>query len=213
MKKLIYILSVLLYLNSNAYSQAQYIFIEFKDAQRPAVQTEFSFSEKTVTSVIDDKLSKKGYKSKEVKGFTFYKDVILPELGARQYDLYFRADRKGRKDKDITVVTMLISVGNENFISSSSDSIAMNNANKFLTNLLPEIATYDIQLQVNAQQEAVSKAEKKYKSLQEDAEDLQKKKKRLEEQMEDNLKAQKEQQAEVEKQRQLYDAVRSKQKI
>lgn len=211
MKKLMYTLFAILVFNTAAISQASYVFIEYKDAQRPAIQNEFSFSEKIVSDAIEDRLGKMGYKGKDSKGYTVYKGVVLPELGSQPLDLYFKVDRKSRKDKDVAVVNMLISTGNESFVTEISDSQTINNGKSFLNNLTPSLAAYDLQLQVSAQQEAVTKAEKKYKSLQEDADDLQKKKKKLEQQIEDNYKAQKDQENEIEKQRQLYQAIRSRQ--
>ena len=212
MKKLIYTLAAILLFNITVNAQARYVFIEFKNVQRPSIQNEYSFPDKTVTDAIDNKLTKLGYKGKDSKGYTVYKNVVLPELGTQPYDLYFKVDRKSRKDKDVAVVNMLISTGNENFISDTSDSRTINNARSFLDNLIPSIASYDLQQQVNIQQDAVAKAEKKYKSLQNDADDLQKRKKKIEQQIEDNLKDQRNQQAEIEKQRQLYETLRSRQK-
>ncbi len=212
MKKIIYTLTAILLFNLAAISQSHYVFIDFKDAQKPAIQNEYSYPEKTVNAAIDDKLKKMGYKSKDTKGYAMYKNVMLPELGNQPYDLYFRVDRKSRKDKDAAVVSMLVSTGNENFISDSSDSRTMENARAFLDNLMPSIAGYDLQQQINAQQDAVTKAEKKYKSLQNDADDLQKRKRKIEQQIEDNTKDQKNQQDEIQKQRQLLEALKARQK-
>ena len=212
MKKIISTLAAILFFNITVSSQAHYVFINFKEVQKPAIQNEFSYPEKTVSSAIDDKLTKMGYKSKDIKGYSMYKSVVLPELGNQPYDLYFKTDRKSRKDKDNTVVSMLVSSGNENFISDSSDSRTMNNAKNFLDNLMPSVAAYDLQQQINAQGDVVTKAEKKYKSLQNDGDDLQKKKRKLEQQIEDNIKAQKDQQAEIENQKKLFDAIKARQK-
>jgi hypothetical protein len=212
MKRIIYTPIIIFVLNFSLSAQSHYVFIDFKDVQRPAIQNEYSFSDKTVTNAIDDKLTKLGYKGKDSKGYTVYKGVVLPELGSQPYDLYFKIDRKSRKDKDVAVVNMLVSTGNEIFISDTSDSRTINNAKSFLDNLMPSIAAYDLQQQINLQQDAVAKAEKKYRSLQDDADDLQKKKKKLEQQIEDNLKAQKDQEAEIEKQKQLYLALKGRQK-
>ena len=212
MKKIFYTLLSLVLFTVTVNSQARYVFINFKDAQKPAVQSEFAFSDKMISDAIEDKLNKMGYKGKDTKGYTVYKSVVLPELGTQAYDLYFKVDRKSRKEKDNAVVSMLVSTGNENFISDTSDSRTINNAKRFLDNLLPTVAAYDLQQQVNAQQDIVTKADKKYKSLQDDADDLQKKKKKLEQQIEDNLKAQKDQQAEMEKQRQLFETIKARQK-
>lgn len=212
MKKIIYTLSAILLLNVSVSSQARYIFIDFKDAQRPGIQNEYSYPDRTVTNAIDDKLVKMGYKGRNVKGYTFYKGVTLPELGSQPYDLYFKVDRKSRKEKDNAVVTMLIATDNENFITDSSDSNTINNAKNFLDNLMPAVAAYDLQQQINAQQDAVSKAEKRYKNLQNDADDLQKRKRKIEQQIDDNQKDQKNQLTEIEKQRQLLEALRGRQK-
>lgn len=212
MKKFLYTLTVILFINITAFSQARYVFIEFKDAQKPAVQNEFSFPDKTVSYAIEDKLGKMGYKGNDTKGYTMYKGVRLDELGNQPYDLYFKTERKSRKDKDNTVVSMLISPGNEVFVSDASDSGVISNGKKFLDNLLPAVEAYDLQQQVVAQQDAVAKAEKKYKNLQDDADDLQKKKKKLEDQIQDNLKEQKNQLSEIEKQKQLFESIKAKQK-
>jgi hypothetical protein len=212
MKKIIYTLITLFIFTITCSAQTRYVFIDFKDAKKPGVQNEFSYSDKTVSGAIDEKMTKMGYKSKDVKGYTVYKNVLLPELGSQAYDLYFKVDRKSRKEKDNAVVTMLVSSGNENFISDSSDGITMNNARNYLDNLLPTLTEYDLQQQDNAQQDILTKAEKKYKSLQDDADDLQKKKKKLEQQMEDNAKAQKDQLVEIDRQRQLFQSIKSRQK-
>ena len=212
MKKLINILFLTLFVSVTANCQAHYVFINFKDAQKPAIQSEFSYPERTVNDAIQDRLNKMGFKGKDVKGYTVYHGVVLPEFDNQPYDLYFKVDRKSRKEKDVAVVNMMISSGNENFISDSSDSRTINNAKNYLDNLKSSIAAYDLQQQVNGQQDALNKAEKKYKSLQSDADDLQKRKRKLEQQIEDNQKAQKDQQAEVEKQRQLFESIKSRQR-
>ena len=212
MKKIFYTLTAFLFFNISVFAQSQYVFIDFKDARRPGIQNEYPYPEKTVSNAIEDKLKKLGYKSKDSKGYTIYKGVMLPELGNQPYDLYFKIDRKSKKDKDVAVVNMLVSLGNEIFISDSSDSRVISNAKTFLDNLIPSIAAYDLQQQISNQQDAVSKAEKKYKSLQNNADDLQKKKKRIEQDIEDNTKDQKNQQNEIDTQKQLLEGLRAKQK-
>lgn len=213
MKKIIFTSVTFLLFISVTISQSRYVFIDFKDVQRPAIQNDYSYPEKTVSDAIDDKLTKMGYKSKDVKGYTVYRNVVMPEIGSQPYDYYFKIDRRTKRDKENTTVSMLVSTGNEIFVSDSSDSRTMDNARTFLNNLMPTLAAYDLQLQIKNQSDVVSKAEKKYKSLQNDADDLQKKKKRIEQQIEDNLKDQKNQQAEIEKQRQIYESLHSRQKM
>lgn len=209
MKKIIFTLAVILFFNTS-FSQARYVFIDFKDGQKPAVVNEFSYPENTVSKAIRDKMEKSGYKGKDSKGFTMYKNVSLPELGGGTYDVYFKVDRKSKKEKDMSAVTMLVSRGNENYITEADDAQTISNAKSFLDNLIPNVQAFDLEQQIKAQEDAVKKAEKKYKSLLDDADDLQKRKRKIEQQIEDNIKDQKNQQSEIEKQRQIFETLKAK---
>jgi hypothetical protein len=212
MKKLIYTLIAILLFNITGSSQARYVFIDFKDGQRPAIVNEFSYPENTVSKAIRDKMEKSGFKGKDSKGYTVYKNVTLPELGAGTYDVYFKVDRKSKKEKDMSAVTMLVSRGNEVYISEAEDAQTINNAKIFLDNLIPKVQAFDLEQQITGQQDAVTKAEKKYKNLLDDADDLQKKKRKIEQQIEDNYKDQKDQQSEIEKQKQIFETLKAKRK-
>ena len=209
MKKLIYTLIATLLFNTTVNAQARYVFIDFKDGQRPAIVNEFSYPENTVEKAIRDKMEKSGFKGKDSKGYTMYKNVSLPELGTGTYDVYFKVDKK-KKEKDMSEVTMLVSRGNEVYISEADDAQTISNAKAYLDNLIPNVQAFDLEQQIKDQQETVNKAEKKYKNLLDDADDLQKKKRKIEQQIEDNYKDQKDQQAEIEKQKQIFETLKSK---
>jgi hypothetical protein len=212
MKKLIYTLIAILLFNITVSSQSRYVFIDFKDGQRPAIVNEFSYPESTVSKAIRDKMEKSGFKGKDTKGYTMYKNVSLPELGSGTYDVYFKVDRKSKKEKDMSEVTMLVSRGNEVYITEADDAQTINNAKAYLDNLIPNVQAFDLEQQITAQQDAVNKAEKKYKNLLDDADDLQKKKRKIEQQIEDNYKDQKNQQSEIEKQKQIFENLKAKRK-
>ncbi len=212
MNKILYTLITLLIFSTTVSSQSRYVFINFKDAQKPGVQNDFSYPQNIVSKAISDKMEKLGYKGKESKGITTYKSVLLPELGAATYDIYFKIDRKSRKEKDATSVTMLVSAGNENFITEADNSQTINNAKYFLDNLIPGIQAFDLEQQIKDQEEAVKKAEKKYKNLQDDQDDLQKRRRKIEEQLSDNAKDQQNQQDEIAKQRQIFETLKLKRK-
>ena len=145
MKKIFYTFITILFFNAAASSQARYAFIDFKDAQKPAVVNDFSYQENIVSKAIQDKMQKLGYKGKDSKGFTMYKNATISELGSGLFDVYFKVDRKSRKEKDVTTVTMLLSKGNENFITDTDDAQLINNAKSFLDNLIPNVQAFDLQ--------------------------------------------------------------------
>lgn len=210
MKKYLSTVFIILIFNCVTYSQAQYKFIDFKDSQKPGIVYTFSYPEKTVDGALTNKLGKLGYKGKESKGFTMYKNVSMSEIGPGNYDLYFAMDKKSRKEKDMSTVTMLISRGNENFVSDSSDAEIIANGKKFLENLVTGVAAYDLEQQIQAQEDVVKKEEKRLKNYGNEGDDMQKRKKKLEQQIEQNQKDQESQAKEVEKQKQLYENLKAR---
>ena len=210
MKKYLYTLAAILFYNCVALSQSQYKFIDFKDAQRPAIVNDLPYPEKTVDGALTDKLGKLGYKGKESKGFTLYKNDSMPELGPGNYDLYFAMDKRSKKEKDITTVTMLISKGNENFITDTSDAQVIANGKTFLENLVTGVAAYDLEQQILAQADIVKKEEKRLKTYGDEADDMQKRKKKLEQQIEQNHKDQDAEVREIEKQKELYETLKAR---
>ena len=212
MKKFTTCLLIITLINTASFTQSRYVFIEFKDAQKPSILNEYPYSEKTVTDAIDDKMEKLGYKGKSVKGFIVYKGVTLSELGSQSYDMYFKIDRKSRKEKENAVVNLMIAKGNEIFITEADDASTINNAKTFMDNLNAMIESYDLEQQIAAQENDLGKAEKKYQNTLDDAEKLQKAKKKIERDIEDNLKDQKNRQSEVEKQKQIFETLKGKRK-
>ncbi len=186
--------------------------VEYLKVNRQAVVNEIPFPEKTIRDAIDNRMQQMGYKGKESKGFMVYKGVKLADIGNDSYDLYFMADRLSRKNKDNSTLTLLISKGFESFISDSTDAAVMNNAKKYLDSIKLMIAAYDLELQIQAQEDAVKKADKKYTNLVEDGDNLEKKRKSIEKDIEDNKKDQANQKTETEKQRQILETLRGKRK-
>jgi hypothetical protein len=186
--------------------------IEYQKIPRQAAVIEYPFSAKTTQAAIEDKMAKMGYKGKDTKGFTVFKGVRITELGADMYDLYFMVDKKSRKDKDNSKITLLISKGLEQFVSDTLDVNVFNNGKTYLNNFGPVIVAYDLEVQIKEQQDAVQKNEKKAANLVDDAAGLQKDKVKLEKKIADNEQEQVKQKAEVETQKQILTTLFSKRK-
>lgn len=195
-----------------ATAQSRTATVEYQKVNRQAVVAEIPFPEKTIRDAIDNKMEQMGYKGKDSKGFTVYKGVRMPELGSDSYDLYFMADRKSRKEKENSTLTLMITKGFDSFVSDSTDARVMNNAKNYLDSIRNMIAAYDLEQQIIAQEDAVKKADKKYNNLVDDGVSLEKKKKNIEKDIEDNKKDQANQQAEIEKQKQILETLRGKRK-
>ncbi|HMK03812.1 MAG TPA: hypothetical protein VK489_06455 [Ferruginibacter sp.] len=184
--------------------------IAYQKINRDAIVNDIPFPESVTGKAIQDTLEKLGYKGKESKGFTVYKGVKLSALGSDAYDLYFMVDRKSKKEKELSVVTMMISKGFDDFVTEKSDADLMRRAKTYLDSLRNAVAVYDLGQQVIEQDDVVKKNEKKASGLVADAEDLQKRKKKLEAEIEQNIKDQENQQKELEKQKQILGTLKSK---
>lgn len=195
-----------------AKSQTRFGMAEFNKKEVPAVIGEIPYGEDVVRDAIDKNFEKKGYKGKKVKGFILYSAVMLPEIGTEAYDIYVLVDRKSRQEKGTSVVTFLMSKGFENFANDVDDATLIGNTRTYLTNLRTVVADYDLELQIEAQEEVVRKAEKKYLGLQEDNASLLKKKKKIEDEIAQNNIDQATQKNEKERQKQILDTLKNKRK-
>ena len=197
---------------SGAMAQSTVINVDYQKTVREALQNEIGYPEKTVSYAIDETMSKMGIRGKSNKGFTVYRGVVLPDLGGNACDLYFSVDRKSKKEKESSLVTLMISKGGEDFITDSSDAILIGKAKSWLDSLVNRVAVYDLEQQIKSQVEMVKKNEKKIKNLQEDGNDLEKKRKKTEEEINNNNKAQVSQQAELENQQTILETLKGKRK-
>lgn len=211
MKRLFFLL-VLAFSANICFAQARIATADYNKTMQPAVETEIPFDEKTVMKSLVEKMEQKGYKGKESKGYMVYKGVTMSELGSGTYDLYFKAERKSRKEKDITILTMLVSSGYEKFISESDNATAMDGAKAFLSNHTDHATAYDLEQQIKEQEEVVTKATKKYNGYVEDSTDIVKKIEKLNKEQNEVREKTAAQKTEVEKQALILDTLKRKRK-
>lgn len=210
--KILFVCIVLAAVYLPAVAQSEIITVNYLKVDRLAVANEISFPEKTIMKAIDNKMEQLGYTGKDTKGFTVYKAVKLAQLGNADYDLYFMAERKSRRNKDNSTLTLMISAGADNFATLKKDAALIGNAKLYLENMVAMITAYDLELQISNQQEAVNTADKKYNNFIDDGQSLEKKRKNIEKDIEDNKKNQENQLAELEKQKQILETLKGSKK-
>ena len=211
MKK-IYLLVIAFVVTTSVFAQARNATAQYQGSKQPAIEFDVPFPEKTVNKSIDNYFENKGYKGKDASGYLTYKGVRLPELGPDYYDLYFKTDKKSRKEKDATTVMMLISAGYGKFIGDTTDANVFNNAKTYLNGLTERVAGYDLEQQIGAQNEVVKKVSKDSLMLSTSAGELQKKKTKIETDIEENLKTQATLKAELDKQLLILQTLKDKRK-
>jgi hypothetical protein len=186
---------------------------DYNKAKQPAITCEFAYPPDLVETVITEDLKQRGYgKGKSTKGFQLFQAINFNEISADKIDLYVRVERKGRKEKDIAIVTVLVSKGYDNFISGAADAAIMQNTMTYINGIKPKLEKSNLEIQIAAQEEVLRKEEKKYNNLTEEAADLEKKRRKIEENIADNKKDQEKQKTEVDKQRQVLESIKAQRK-
>jgi lysyl-tRNA synthetase class I len=194
------------------YGQAYTANAEFLKIQRAAVLLDVPFNEGLSRAAIEDRMKQQGYKGKEQKGFMVYKGVVNDKLGLQPYDLYFMVDKKSKRDKDNSIVTLLISKGIDDF-ATATDTELLENAKNYLNGFKAVIDAYDLEVRIKEQEKEFESAERKRDKLVEQGQDLAKDKTKIERKIDDNAKEQTAQKNEVEKQRQILEKLKLTRKL
>jgi hypothetical protein len=210
------ILPILVFLFSITTSVAQDISegkVDYQKKEQAALIMELPYPPNVVEGAIKDYLNKRGSKANSVKGYQLFKGTKLDSINPDDHDLYFKVERKSRKEKDASVVYMFVTKPNENpttrDVSQTGD---LSGARSFLRGMLPSVEAYNLETEIGGQEGEVKKAEKKYERLVDDGSDLQKRLKKLQDDIEDNKKEQEKQKQEIEKQKGILDNMRAKRK-
>ena len=175
MKKTIVSFSVLL-VSVFSYGQAQEGRVEYQKKTQPAAVIELPYAPSVVDAAMNDYLSKKGKsRSNNIKGFATFRNTNSIQGDSVNADLYFKTERKSRKEKEVTVISLLVMPMDEQTNAGSLHYLNMNDAKNYLNDLAYAIDAYNLELTIKDQNDAVIKAETKYKNLVSDGEELEKK--------------------------------------
>jgi hypothetical protein len=187
--------------------------VDFQKKEQSALIVELPYPPSVVEDGIKDYLNKRGLKANSTKGFNVFKGTRLDSLSGEDNDLYFKVERKSRKDKDASVVTVFVTKPNENPADRlPAETSGLAGARSFLSNMMPALAAYNLEMEIGGQEGEIKKAEKKYERLNDDANDMQKRLKKLQDNIEENKKEQERQKAEIEKQKSILDNMKGKRK-
>lgn len=188
--------------------------VEFQGTKQPATIVELPYPEAVVEKAIEDYLKKKGLKATETRGFKVVRNYKLKDTDEHNSDLYFKTERKSRKEKDITVVYLITAKNGEDLKTRSLDGAAVAiGAAALLTDMNPSIDAYNLEVDITGQEESVKKAEKKAASLEDEQKDLEKRIKNLQDKLAENKNEQVKQKEEIGKQKSILEVLRGKRKV
>jgi chromosome segregation ATPase len=139
-----------------------------------------------------------------------YRGVRLPN-DTEDSDLHFKVERKSKKEKDVSVVHLIVGRSSENItLRHENDSHKSDDGKSFLNNLGPTVVAHQLEMDIKDQSEKVTKAEKKLKTLTEDQKEYEKKIANLQEKLVENKKDQENQTVEIQKQRDILQSLQSR---
>ena len=212
MKRII-IFFLLLISASYSYSQAYEAKLEVQRKNHVAAVMEVPYPTDQVEDAIKDYMAKKGFKVNSSKGIFSFKGVKLNPNNTENNDLHFKVERKSRKEKEVSLIHLVISKENETLAQRIPDDRAgIEDGKSFLNAMTPQMEAYGLEVEITEQDKTVKKAEKKLENLGDDQQDLEKRIKNLEEKLEQNKKDQDSQKGEITKQKNILEALKSKRK-
>jgi len=190
-----------------ASAQASYTSVSYNKSSQPALMLELPYNVEISEGFIVDNLKKTGYdpetkgklfwKQNKLNGFYIFKDVRL-EGAPGTVDLYFKVDQKSKRQKDASVIYLLIGKGENSFVSSDSDNDTYTAAKRFLNGFVDKSAVYKHDLDIKNQEDAVKENEKKLDKLKDSEKDMIKKINQLQKDLKKNQEDQKDQEKKIE---------------
>jgi len=209
MKRICLALAGLFLFNSFLAAQAYEGSIQFDKKKQEAIVIEYAYPAEAVENAFVQKMERMGYRPKEEKGFLnkdkgflVFKNVYVTDISDTKMDYIVKVERKSRKESDESMLYFIMQTDGENALNKM-EAYDVGRAKSFLNNLLPDIESAHLELQIKAQEETVNKSEKKLRDLRDEQSSLEKK-------LRDNSKAQEDTQKDIEDQRRTLEALKRK---
>jgi hypothetical protein len=150
--------------------------IEYQKGDKRAAIVEVPFPPDIVEGTLRDTLAKIGVKEERLKGMQVFKGARLTPTDGEIADLYFRVDRKSRRQENVSVVYLIVGRPNENVsLRTPDDAYRIQDAKAFLASLQPKAQSYELEVNITKNEENKKKTEKKLTDLQDDRKRLEKK--------------------------------------
>ena len=157
--------------------------VKFNKEDQNAIVAEYDVPRGVLEDALKERLEKAGLGRKgSEKGFISYKAAVWAEIGPDKVDVYARVDGKGDK----STITVLVSKGYTNFITSASDADKVQRIQNFLNNFAKDAKAYQLRLAIAAQEEVAAQAAKEVKNSADDGEKLNREREKIEKQIAEN---------------------------
>lgn len=165
-------------LTLHVFSQTQSIegTLEYQKGEKRAAIIELPFSTDILEGTLKEELAKSGVKEERLKGMQVFKGARLSPTDGELADLYFKVQKKSRRDDNNSVVYMIVGRPNENVaLRTPDDAYRIQDAKAFLDSLHSKAETHELEVNISKNDDNIKKSEKKLTGLQDDKKRLDKK--------------------------------------
>lgn len=150
--------------------------IEYQKGVKRAAVIELPFSPDIVEGALKDYLAKSGVKEERLKGMQVFKNARLTPTDGEAADLYFKVEKKSRRDDNNSVVYLIMGRPNENVaLRTPDDAYRIQDAKAFLGTFQPQAQSYELERNISKNEDNLKKSERKLNDLQDDRKKLEKK--------------------------------------
>lgn len=126
--------------------------------------------EKNVQTVVDQVFKEgTGLKVRSKAGLRLAPSARFGDISNKNLDYSYRVEKASRKDKLHSTVTLFISAGNGNYMTSGEFPDEMAAATEMLESLQLKVKIYEMELLIGEQEKLIGKEEKTYDNLQRDS--------------------------------------------
>jgi len=198
-----------------ARAQSSSTTIQYNEKMQPALVLELPNTTDEAEGTIIQKLKETGYnaetqghlfwKKNKIDGFYVFNNVVLPSVSNQKLDMYFKVVQKNQEEKNNSTVYLLVSSGNENFVSPDGDTTLWNSSQIFLNSFVDKTTAYSLEQHIKDQENKIKESQDKLGNLQKNEKDLADKIAR-------NQEDQKNQQLDIENQNKLLADLKLKRK-
>jgi hypothetical protein len=208
------VLVTVISLSTPVFSQSGETTVDYQKGDRIAATIELPYSASVVEDAIKIYMEKRGGKSDHIKSFDVYRNTRLDENDAELVDVHYKVDRKIFKERESTVVYLLLGRPGENIGARTiEDRFKVSDSKELLNRMAPYIDAYNLDVQIKKQEEVVKKSEKRLLNLKDDQYDLEKKLRSLQDKITQNKNDQQVQTEDLNRQKDALNVILNKKEV
>jgi hypothetical protein len=166
---------------SVAYAQPYEGKVEYDKKRQDAFLCDYAATAEAVDLAIVKYFQNLGYKPVEEKGFLnkdkgfkIFKDAFVNDLNSEKYDYLVKVEGRAKKTTESATLSFVMMKGASNQKTSMNED-EIKKVKRFLSSLEPSVQREYLELQIKAQEEQVSKSQKKLSTLKAEQIELEKK--------------------------------------